>query len=95
MKGLVVCALLGMAARGMGAEHGCRFGGKLHEPGAVVCSDGKQHRCVAGRWKSVGTTCAHGMNRVAPGVHAPSVSHAAGPRQPPEPVMPATHQPAP
>ena len=94
MKRLLVCLVVGVATANLafGAQE-CTFDGKFHSAGAIVCHAGKQEKCVAGKWKSLGTSCARHRGHVNPGVHAPTVKHAKSPHQPTQPVQPATHQP--
>ena len=93
MTKILVCLALAIAtATAAAADDQCSFDGRSHERGAVVCMSGKQHKCVAGHWKSLGTTCAR-TGKVAPGVHAPKVTHSKVTHQPAAPAHPVTEQP--
>jgi hypothetical protein len=95
MQKMLVCLAIGVATATVAvADDHCGFDGKLHDPGTVVCMRGKQHKCVAGGWKSLGTTCAR-TGKVTPGVHAPQVKHTKVTHQPAAPVQPAPHAPTP
>jgi hypothetical protein len=90
-KMLVFLAMSVAMATVAAAEDHCSFDGRSHERGAVVCMSGKQHKCVSGHWKPLGTTCAR-TGKVAPGVHAPKVAHSKVTHQPAAPAHPATPQ---
>ena len=92
MRKMLVCLAIGVATATVSANDHCGFDGRLHDPGATVCMSGKQHKCVKGHWKSLGTTCAR-TGKVSPGVHAPKVTHAKVAHQPAAPTHPVTQQP--
>jgi hypothetical protein len=93
MRKFLVCLAIGVAAASAAADDHCGFDGKLHDPGTVVCMNGKQHKCVGAHWKSLGTTCTR-TGKVAPGVHAPKVTHSKVTHQPAAPAHPVMEQPA-
>src|SRR5262245_27502863 len=80
MKWMVLCFALGVAAVASADEFNgrCTYKWVFYPPGGTTCQDGKQAKCVAGRWQPTGEGCADAAGdptgeETAPGVAKPRV----------------------
>ena len=94
---LLVLAIGATEARAQGSQ--CTYANQYFNSGSISCQNGKEYRCVVGRWEANGLDCSDTKadaaqpelnvdpSRGAPGVRQPGVRDP-GVRQPAAPTAP-------